>query len=128
MPWVGGLNSAASASGSPLPPGQTVPVSLADSTLSEYETVAAGQTAQVFGDAGAAGDLVVGVLIVPATVSPGNVLLIDGSTSITVFAGGTNSVTSLIPFFVPLGVKSLTGPWKLTTGADVSAIFVGKAT
>lgn len=94
----------------------------------EYETVAASQTAQVLGATGATGDLINGVLIIPATTSPGNVLLLDNATSITIFAGGASSVTTLIPFFVPLGIRSVSGAWKLTTGANVSAIGVGDFT
>ena len=91
----------------------------------EYETVAASQTAQVLGGTGAAGDYIKGVLVIPATTSPGNVLLLDNATSITVFTGGASSVADLKPFFIPLGMLSASGAWKLTTGANVSAIAVG---
>jgi len=92
----------------------------------EYETVAASQTAQVLGSTGAVGDLLTGLLVVPATTSPGAISILDGATSITVFAGGT--LTSVIPFAIPLGVKSVSGPWKVTTGANVSVIGVGDFT
>jgi hypothetical protein len=90
-----------------------------------YETVAAGQTAQVMGGAGATGDFITGILVIPATTSPGNVLLLDGSTSITVFTGGATSVSGLAPFFIQLGIYSVSGPWKITTGANVSCIAIG---
>lgn len=94
-----------------------------------YETVAASQSDQAMGATGAAGDRLDGVLIVPATLSPGAVAIKDGGGSaITIFAGGTNSVGSLVPFFVPLGVLSGAGAWKITTGANVSVIAVGKFT
>lgn len=93
-----------------------------------YETVAASQTAQVLGATGAAGDLIMGVLVIPATTSPGNVILLDNATSITIFAGGASSVATLVPFFVPLGMISASGAWKLTTGANVSAIGIGAFT
>ena len=64
-----------------------------------YETVAASQTAQVLGGSGATGDFLVGLLIVPATTSPGSVTLLDNATSISVFVSSTLSTT--IPFFVP---------------------------
>ena len=38
----------------------------------DYETVAASQTAQALGATGAKGDFLSGVLVVPATTSPGN--------------------------------------------------------
>lgn len=94
----------------------------------QYETVAASQTAQAMGATGASGDYIAGILVIPATTSPGNVILLDGSTSITVFAGGANSVSNLVPFFVPLGMRSTTGAWKITTGASVSCIGVGAFT
>ncbi len=94
----------------------------------QYETVAASQTAQVLGPTGATGDHIAGVLIIPATTSPGNVLLLDNATSITIFTGGASSVSNLVPFYVPLGAVSVSGAWKLTTGANVSAIGFGRFT
>lgn len=91
----------------------------------DYETVAAGQTAQVLGTAGAAGDMISHVLVIPASKSPGAIVLIDNATSITIFAGGTDCLTGLVPFAIPLGMVSRNGPWKLTTGADVSCVAVG---
>lgn len=104
-------------------------VSLTDISNGEYETVAASQTDQSLGATGAAGDYLSGVLIVPATTSPGAVSIKDGAGSaITVFTGGASSVSNLVPFFVPLGIKSGAGAWKVTTGSNVSAIGVGNFT
>lgn len=94
----------------------------------EYETVAASQTAQVLGATGGAGDYISGLLVIPATTSPGNVLLLDGATSITVFVGGATSVSNLVPFLIPLGLRSVSGAWKVTTGANVSVIGMGDFT
>lgn len=94
----------------------------------EYETVAASQTAQILGATGATGDFLVGLLVVPATTSPGNVLLLDNATSITVFAGGASSVSNLVPFFIPIGANSVSGAWKVTTGTNVSVIGIGNFT
>jgi hypothetical protein len=94
----------------------------------EYETVAASQTAQALGATGATGDYIAGILVVPANLNPGNVLLLDNATSITVFAGGTNSVSNLIPFYIPLNLTSVSGAWKITTGASVSCIGCGNFT
>ena len=94
----------------------------------EYETVAASATAQVLGATGAAGDYISGILVIPATTSPGNVLLLDNATSITVFTGGATSVSNLVPFFIPLGMYSVSGAWKLTTGLNVSCIGIGNFT
>jgi hypothetical protein len=98
-------------------------------TGTEYETVAASQTTQALGATGATGDLLTGVLIIPATTSPGAVAIKDGAgTAITVFAGGAASVSTLHPFFIPLGIRSGAGAWQITTGANVSVIAAGNFT
>lgn len=95
----------------------------------EWETVAASQTTQSLGATGGIGDYISGILVVPGTTSPGNVLLRDGAGSdITVFTGGSTSVSNLVPFFIPLGMISLSGAWKVTTGANVTCIGIGNFT
>lgn len=94
----------------------------------EYETVAASQTGQPLGATGATGDYISGILVIPATTSPGNVILLDNAISITVFTGGASSVSNLVPFFIPLGMISVSGAWKITTGASVSCIGIGNFT
>lgn len=97
-----------------------------------YEAVAASQTDQIMGATGAVGDYLAGVLIVPATTSPGAVSIKDGNgSSITIFTGGAASVLTLHPFFVPVGAKCVNGTtpgWSITTGASVSAVGVGSFT
>jgi hypothetical protein len=101
------------------------PVEIA--TSNDYETVAASQSAQVIGTTGTAGNYLAGVLIIPATTSPGAVSITDGGGSaITIFTGGASSVLDVKPFAVPIGAKSTNGAWKITTGANVSAIAIGK--
>ena len=69
------------------------------------------------------------LIIVPATTSPGNVLIEDGTeTAITVFTGGASSVADLTPIVMELGVRSRDGGWEITTGANVSVIAVGAFT
>jgi hypothetical protein len=94
----------------------------------DYETVAASQSDQVMGSGtGSADSVLEGLLVVPATTSPGAVSIKDGGGSaITVFAGGTGSVVSLVPFYIPLGIRSASGGWKVTTGADVSVVASGR--
>ena len=89
-----------------------------------YETIAASQTAQVLGTNGATGDFIKRLIIVPATTGPGLVTLIDGSTSIVIMA--TGGTTTLAPIVVDIEACSATGPWKITTGANVSVIAVGQ--
>jgi len=93
----------------------------------QYEAVAAGQSDQIMGSASAgAGDLLMGLLLVPASLSPGAVSIKDGSGSaITVFAGGADSLASLVPFYVPIYAKSAAGAWKVTTGSNISAVVGG---
>lgn len=121
----------------PLAPGRAAagssrPVTLSDEDFlvgTEYETVAASQTDQPIGATGAAGDRLTGLLVVPATTSPGAVSIKDGGGSaITVFTGGASSVATLIPFFIPLNLISLAGAWSVTTGANVSVLAAGNFT
>lgn len=95
----------------------------------DYETVAASQTDQILGATGAKGDVLDGLLVIPATTSPGAVSIKDvGGSAITVFTGGATSVGSLIPFFIPLGYRSELAGWSVTTGASVSVIGSGNFT
>ena len=91
----------------------------------DYETVTASQTDQVLGVTGAAGDYLNHLVIVPATTGAGTVSIKDGSgSSINVFVAGT--LTDLHPIIVPLHISSTNGAWKVTTGANVSVIAVGR--
>lgn len=96
----------------------------------DYEAVAADTGAAVLGAGGAAGDLLAGVLIIPASTSPGAVSIKDGAggADMVLFAGGADSVATLHPFFVPFGAVAASAGWRLTTGANVSAIAVGNFT
>lgn len=98
-------------------------------TASQYETVAASQTAQVLGATGATGDYIERVVIVPATAAAGAVTLLDNATSIVLYVGGaTTALTEVKPISIKLGMTSASGAWKITTGANVSVIAVGSFT
>jgi hypothetical protein len=103
---------------------------IAKPSKGEYETVAAGQTDQVLGATGAAGDYLKGLIIVPAVVACGVVTIKDGAGgAISIFVGGgTTALVDAKPFFVPLDLVSLAGAWSVTTGANVSVIAVGDFT
>jgi hypothetical protein len=94
----------------------------------EYETVAASQTAQTLGPTGALGDYLSHIVIVPGTTSPGNVIILDNATTIYTFAGGAGSTADLRSFTVPVGALSVSGAWKITTGANVTVLGVGDFT
>lgn len=89
-----------------------------------YETVAAGQTAQVLGNVGAIGDIIERVIITPSAATTGVVTLLDGATSIPIMAAGT--ATPIVPIMVDLNMKSVSGAWKITTGVAVTVIAVGR--
>lgn len=93
---------------------------------SEYELVAASQTDQVLGSSGEVGDILAGLLVIPQTTSPGAISIKDGSQSITVFAGGADSIQTLHPFTIPLGLRSALGGWSITTGANLSLVASGE--
>ncbi|CAN5190799.1 hypothetical protein BH10PSE6_BH10PSE6_16780 [soil metagenome] len=119
----------------PLPVGQYVggaivspsnPLPVANGT--DYEAVAAGQTDQIMGATGAIGDYLTGVTVQPGTTSPGTIVIKDGNTTVFTFPGGASSVSNLIPFFIPIYGNSVSGAWKVTTGANVTALGSGNFT
>lgn len=95
-----------------------------------YETVAASQTDQALGPTGAVGDELHRLVIIPGTTSPGAVSVQDSTAgaAITIFPGGASSVTELRPMIVDLDMTSTAGKWFITTGANVTAIAVGRFT
>lgn len=93
-----------------------------------YETVAASQTAQSMGATGATGDYLSHCVVTPGTTSPGVVTVLDNATAIVSFAGGASSTSNLVPFTIPIGAVSVSGAWKITTGANVTVVCVGRFT
>jgi len=77
------------------------------------------------GSAGVAGNLLIGLLVVPLTTSPGEVQISDGGTNEEVFAGGASSVASLVPFFIPWNAPSVNGGYSVVTGANVKVYAFG---
>lgn len=88
----------------------------------DYATVAASQTDAEIGSA--AGDYLDHLVIQPATTAAGTVTLKDGTTVIFTFTTGT--LPSLTPIVVPLGINSVNGSFKITTGANVSVLAIGR--
>lgn len=69
------------------------------------------------------------IIIVPATKDAGVVSIKDGSGSaIILFVGGTDSLlsTDLKPIVVDIDARCSSNGWKVTTGANVSVIAVGR--
>lgn len=106
---------------------QTNPLPVAGYSPGEYETVAASQTDQALGATGAAGDYLEGLVCVVATAATAAVSIKDGAGSaISVFPNSPGGGVGTYP--VPLGLRSLAGAWKVTTGAGVSVIAIGNFT
>jgi hypothetical protein len=112
----------------PLPVTGIVTVAHAGAFAGNYETVAASQTGQVLGGAGAKGDYLATLTVIPTSVSPGAIAILDGATSVTVFAGGANALSNLVPFQIPIGMYSVNGAWSVTTGAGLSVVATGSFT
>jgi hypothetical protein len=109
---------------------KTVATSLAANSKSggdEYETVAASQTDQAMGATGATGDYIEGLVCVVATAATSQVQIKDGSGSaITVLPNAVGPGVGT--YYVPLGLTSTSGAWKVTTAAGVSVIACGDFT
>lgn len=93
-------------------------------TRYEYETVAASQTAQIIGVTGASGDYIHRLIVSVATAATGTVTLLDNATSIPI----TPANTPIGVYTVDLGMTSVSGAWKVTTGAGATVIAVGRFT
>ena len=92
----------------------------------EYETVAAGQTAQAMGATGATGDYLSHVVFQPVTTAAGTSTILDNATVIYTFTTGT--LADLRPIVVPINAFSVSGAWKITTGANITATAFGDFT
>jgi hypothetical protein len=95
-----------------------------------YNAIAASQTAQALtgGSGGATGDYLSHCVVLPTSTSPGVVTIKDNTTTIYAFPGGSSSLSNLVPFTIPVGAKSVSGAWTVTTGANLTAVCVGKFT
>jgi len=94
----------------------------------DFETVTSQQTNQVLGGVGNSGNVLERVVIVPMSVNCGGVSITNGSSSaISLFQGGTSSLSNLSPIVIDLGMRA-SERWRLTTGSAVMAIAVGRFT
>lgn len=89
----------------------------------KYETVAVSQTDQVMGATGAAGDILLRVIVIVST---------SGANGTCSIKDGSGSAISIVPasapigtYVVEIGAKSTGGAWKVTTGSAATAIGVG---
>ena len=95
--------------------------------FTDYEEVAASQTAQQLGPVGALGDVLQRLVVAVTAAATSTVSIIDGNVSM-----------AIVPANTPVGVYSIkigarakvttTPGWKITTGAGVSVVAVGRFT
>ncbi|MGO9304051.1 MAG: hypothetical protein ACLP3R_10165, partial [Candidatus Korobacteraceae bacterium] len=87
-----------------------------------YQTQAASTTitALTGGSGGATGDYLSHCTVIPTSTSPGVFTITDNATAIYSFPGGASSLSNLVPFTIPVGANSVSGAWKITTGAGLS--------
>lgn len=93
-------------------------------TRNDYETVAVSQTDQVMGGgAGAIGDILEQLVITIATAATGTVSIKDGAgAAIPICAANT----PIGVYTVILQIRSLSGGWKITTGAGATVVATGR--
>lgn len=90
-----------------------------------YETVAASQSDQVLGGTGAIGDFLHALICVVATAATAAVSIKDGSGSaIAVLPNSPGG--GIGTYVIQLNLPSTAGAWKVTTGAGVAVIAVGR--
>lgn len=95
---------------------------------SDYEKVAASQTAQILGPTGHVGDILERIIVTVATAATSTVSIIDGD----------GTAISIVPAVTPVGIYSIaigarcvnatTPGWKITTGAGASVVAIGRFT
>lgn len=91
----------------------------------QYETVAASQADQALGATGAKNDHLARLIVTVATSATSTVSLKDGS------GGAIPIVAANTPigvYVIEMGVDSVDGAWKVTTGAGATVLAVGDFT
>ena len=88
----------------------------------QYEKVAAGQTTQMLGGSGAAGDYLHRLIATVTSADTATVTLTDGVVTIPLVPAPVATVGVID---LELNMASLTSGWKVTTGAGVSVVAVG---
>jgi hypothetical protein len=86
-----------------------------------YETVAASQTAQVLGVTGGVGDTLQRLIVTVGTAATSTVALLDNATSYAIMAANT----PIGVYTIEINAVSVSGAWKITTGAGATVMAVG---
>lgn len=100
-----------------------------DMPRTDYKVIAASQSNSALGGNLTSGDIIERLIIVPETTGAGTVAIRDGTGTAAaynsnVFVSGT--LADLNTIEVPLGARSISGDWSVTTGANVHVIAVGR--
>lgn len=91
----------------------------------QYETVAAGQTDQVLGATGGAGDWLEQIIVTVATAASAQVQIQDGNgTAYTVLPNSPGGGIGV--YVIPIKAESVTGAWSITTGAGSTVFATGR--
>ena len=101
---------------------------MGSANFTDYEYIAASQVNEPIGEGAAKSEIVDKINIFPTTTSPGQVVLRDGSagSDMVVFEGGADSIASLRPITIVLGVRSRDKEgWHIDTGANMNVLAVG---
>lgn len=90
----------------------------------DYTSIVANTAAGPLGASGTIGDTLDFIWVFPVTTTPGAVSILDGAVTVWTMSGAT--LFSTQPFVVPMNVRAKNaGGWKITTGANVSALGIG---
>ena len=90
-----------------------------------YETVAAGQSDQVLGQTGAAGDYLDMLVITVGTAATAATSIKDGAgSSIPILPNSPGGGIGV--YAVPIRAISTGGAWKVTTGAGATVLATGR--
>lgn len=143
-------NDADTASGKPLPiqirtssgtevtfnaNGQAIMANSAPVTLASdqpalkgyYVSFAVSTFGLVQSSAGTSTDFLDFIQVFPATSTCGGITVSDSTTGVFTYTGGTVvSLPDLRPFTINVGAFSRVGPWRISTGGNITCVAVGK--
>ena len=89
----------------------------------QYEHVPVSTTARVLGGTGAVGDYLHRIICTVSTAATGNVVIGDGAFSHTILPASPG--TGINSYNIEINAASVSGAWKITTGAGVEVLAVG---
>lgn len=93
----------------------------------KYKICPASQTTNLSAS-GATGDRLDLLILQPTTLSPGSVVLKDGTTTVLTFPGGPNSVGGYQPINLAINIAAVGAGFSLVIGSGISALAIGSWT